>query len=188
MSISSQDYTALQNHPNQDIIYMSWGLIWLTMNVFDMDEKRRFYQSRYLQEIILRYQNNGCVHGPLTRYVKLRVAYAPGMPGTFSPALRASDPDMHHGMCVKHVPWCMPGSLTRGFLWSRWWEKCSLHSLRMRNPQFYVSRKRLIANAWIIFINLWIAPLNFRNGEVISPHTLLWMWLLFRAGIKVNPC
>ena len=26
------------------------------------------------------------VHGPLTRYVKLQVAHAPGMPGTFSPA------------------------------------------------------------------------------------------------------
>ena len=25
-------------------------------------------------------------HGPLARYVKLRVAHAPGMPGTFSPA------------------------------------------------------------------------------------------------------
>ena len=25
-------------------------------------------------------------HGPLTRYVKLRVAHAPGMPGTFSPS------------------------------------------------------------------------------------------------------
>ena len=23
-----------------------------------------------------------------------------------------SDPDMHHGTCVTHVPWCMPGSLT----------------------------------------------------------------------------
>ena len=23
---------------------------------------------------------------------------------------------MHHGTCVTHVPWCMPGSLTRGFL------------------------------------------------------------------------
>ena len=23
-----------------------------------------------------------------------------------------SDPGMHHGMCVTHVPWCMPGSLT----------------------------------------------------------------------------
>ena len=24
-----------------------------------------------------------------------------------------SDPDMHHGTCVTHVPWCMSGSLTR---------------------------------------------------------------------------
>ena len=26
----------------------------------------------------------------------------------------ASDPGMHHGTCVTHVPWCMSGSLTRG--------------------------------------------------------------------------
>ena len=26
---------------------------------------------------------------------------------------------MHHGTCVTHVPWCMPGSLTSGFLWKR---------------------------------------------------------------------
>ena len=37
-----------------------------------------------------------------------------GMPGTFSPSPRDSDPDMHHGTCVTHVPWCMPGSLTSG--------------------------------------------------------------------------
>ena len=42
------------------------------------------------------------------------------MPGTFSPPSRVSDPDMHHGTCVTYVPWCMPGSLTCGFLWSRW--------------------------------------------------------------------
>ena len=24
-----------------------------------------------------------------------------------------SDPDMHHGTCIAHVPWCMSGSLTR---------------------------------------------------------------------------
>ena len=35
-------------------------------------------------------------NGPLARYVKLRVAYAPGMSGTFSPPPRVSDPDMHH--------------------------------------------------------------------------------------------
>ena len=57
------------------------------------------------------YHNNG----PLDRYAKLRVAHAPGMPGTFSPPPPFSDPDMHHGTCVTHVPWCMPGSLTSGW-------------------------------------------------------------------------
>ena len=40
-------------------------------------------------------------------------AYA-GMPGTFSPPKRVSDLDLHHGTCLTHVPWCMPGSLTSG--------------------------------------------------------------------------
>ena len=34
------------------------------------------------------------------------------------------------------------GSLTSGFLWSRWRGKRSRHSRRMRNPQFHVSGKR----------------------------------------------
>ena len=62
------------------------------------------------------FQNKIYFHGPLTRYVKLRVAHVPGMPGTFSPPLRVSDPDMHHGT---YVPSCMPGSLINSFLWSR---------------------------------------------------------------------
>ena len=49
---------------------------------------------------------------------KIAGAHAPGMPGTFSPSPQVSDPDMHHGTCVTHVPWCMPGSLTIGFLWN----------------------------------------------------------------------
>ena len=73
-------------------------------------------------------------HGPLVRYVKLRVAHAPGMPGTFSPPPRVSDPDMHHSTL---------GSLTSGFLWSRLREKRSRHSWCMRNPQFY-GKKRLV--------------------------------------------
>ena len=58
-------------------------------------------------------------HGPLTRYAKPCVAHAPRMPGTFSrhrlqrkPLV--SDPSMHHGTCVTHVPWCMSGSINRG--------------------------------------------------------------------------
>ena len=61
-----------------------------------------------------------CSNGPFARYVKLRVTHAPGMPGMFSPSSRVSDPDMQHGTCVTHVPWCMPESLTSDFLWSRW--------------------------------------------------------------------
>ena len=83
-------------------------------------------------------------HRPLARYVKLRVAHAPGTPGTFPPPPQVSDPDMHHGTCVTHVPWCRPGSLTSGFRWSRWRGKRSRHSRHMHNPQFYVSGKRPI--------------------------------------------
>ena len=48
-----------------------------------------------------------------------------------------SNPGMHRGTCVTHVPWCMSGSLTlqgRG--------KRSRHSRRVSNMQFYVSGKR----------------------------------------------
>ena len=58
-------------------------------------------------------------HGPLTRYVILWVAHAPGIPETNSPPPLVSDPDMHHSTCMTHVPWCMPESLTSSFVWSR---------------------------------------------------------------------
>ena len=59
-------------------------------------------------------------------------------------------PTLHHVTCVTHVPWCMPGSLTRGCLWIRWRGKRSRHSRRMRNPQFYVSSNRPIERSnWI---------------------------------------
>ena len=81
-------------------------------------------------------------HEHLTRYVELRVAHEPGMPRTFSPPLWVTGLDIHHGPCVTHGPRCMPGSLTSGFLWSRWRGRRSRHSRRMCNPQFYASGKR----------------------------------------------
>ena len=59
------------------------------------------------------------MHGPLTRYVKLRVVHTPGMPGRFprhrlQRKPRVSDPGMHRGTYVMDVPCCMPGSLIRG--------------------------------------------------------------------------
>ena len=95
-------------------------------------------------------------HGPLDRYMKLRVAHAPGMPITFSPTLRLSDSNMHHGTCVTHVPWCMTGSLTSGFLWSWWRGNRSRHSRRVRNPKFYVSGKRPIDLVWKHRFCVWL--------------------------------
>ena len=74
-----------------------------------------FFQTLWLHGLLM-----GSLHfefyGLLARYVKLCVAHAPGMPGTFSPPPRVSDSDKHHGTCVTHVPWRMPGSLASGFL------------------------------------------------------------------------
>ena len=33
-----------------------------------------------------------------------------------------------------------------------------------------------------------VVSLKFENEQVIPPHSLLDMWLLFHAAIKVNPC
>ena len=110
-------------------------------------------------------------NGPLTRYVKLQVAHAPGMPGTFSPPPRVRDPDMHHGTCVTHVPWCMSGSLNSGFFWSQWRGKCSRHSRHMRNPHFYVSGKRPMALVVPVKqISLLKIPFEARNNWWYNEH------------------
>ena len=79
----------------------------------------------------------------LTRYAKLGFAHAPP----------------HHGTCVTHVPWCIPGSLTSCFLWSRWREKRSWHSRRLRNPQCCVFGLRPMND------NLCFVPGAFRNHQ-----------------------
>ena len=116
-------------------------------------------------------------HGPLTRYVKVRVAHAQGMPGTFSPSPRVSYPDMRHGTYVTHVPWCVPGSLSSGFFWSRWLGKRSRHSWRMRNPQLYISGKRPVhQNGWSVMGNPQLPCVKFCRDTVIvqlRTHLLL---------------
>ena len=87
------------------------------------------------------------VHGSWASYQIRKCAGCAraGNAGNIFQPPRVNYPDMHHGTCVTHVPWCMPGSLTSGFLWNRWRGKRSWHSRRMRNMQFYVSGKRPIA-------------------------------------------
>ena len=118
-------------------------------------------------------------NGPLTRYVKLRVAHAPGMSGTFSPPPQVSDPDMRHGTCVTHVPWCMPGSLTSGFLWRRWRRKRSRLSRRMHNPQFYVSGKRSMPRGPFADNSILILVMTF--SHVATSHYLTQYWTLSKT-------
>ena len=97
-----------------------------------------------------------CPNGSVARYVKLWVAYAPGMLGTFSSPARVRDPDMHHGTCVTHLPWCMPGSLASSFLWSQGGGgdvpgipgACTTRN-------FYVSGKRPMMNHWVYIKLQW---------------------------------
>ena len=103
------------------------------------------------------------VHELHARYVKLRAVHAQGMTETFSPPPRVCDPTMHHGTCVTHVPWCMPGTVTSGFVWNRWRGKRSRHSRHMRKPQFYVSGKRPMERLSACFVPFFIlirAPHN----------------------------
>ena len=66
-----------------------------------------------------------------------------------SPPLEVSDPRMHHGTCVMHMPWCILGSLSKGFLWSRRQGKRSWHSRGMCSLKIYVSGKRPMSSLYL---------------------------------------
>ena len=78
---------------------------------------------------------------------------------------RVSDPDMHHGTCVTHVPWCMPESLTSGFLWSRWRGKRSRLFRIMRNPQLCVSGKRSVDIKWAVWFRVCVITVQGNNTD-----------------------
>ena len=94
------------------------------------------------------------------------------MPGTLSPPPRVSNPGMHYGTCGTHVPWCMPGSLTSGFLWSRWWGKTFPAFPAHAQPPFYVFGKRPITPkspltaATSFSIMLSVASFSWHGGRL----------------------
>ena len=84
-------------------------------------------------------------YGASCQICKIAGCSCAGNAGNVFLATAVNDPDMHHGTCVTHVPWCKPGLLTSGYLWRLWQGKRSQHSRHMRNPQVYASGKRPIA-------------------------------------------
>ena len=93
---------------------------------------------------------------PLTRYVNLRVAHAPGIPGTFSPPPISKETDSYRSRHVsRHVRYAR-AVMHVGIPKPRWRGKRCRHSWRMRNPQFEISGKK---------------PITPRNKKHENQHT-----------------
>ena len=131
-----------------------------------------------------KYRNRAGI-GPmlsLVRYVKKRVAHAPGIPETFFPLLWVSDPDMHQGTCVTHVPWRMPGSLFSGF---RWRPRASQNfTCLVRGPccQHAVSHRMELG----VFGQLGSFPEVGRCRVGLVGHWILELWTRYIPGRYFN--
>ena len=76
-----------------------------------------------------------------------------------------SDPGMHHGTCVTHVPWCMSGSLTCGG--GKTFPAFPAHA----HPQFYVSGKRPMGtnlHSTLCFELNYVATYPMQRGNLTS--------------------
>ena len=87
---------------------------------------------------------------------KIACAHAPGM---LSQPPQVSDPDMHHGTCVTHMPWCMPG--ISSFFWSQWRGKTFPAFPAHAQPAIYISGKRHMASTLAAAVGgkvcLWVS-------------------------------
>ena len=101
--------------------------------------------SIIVEWLVSRTYHDSVWHGPRTRYVKLRVVHAPGMPGKFSPPPISKETASYRSRhASRHVRDARAGMYVG--IANPWWRgKRSRHSRRMRNPQFYVSCK---AHEW----------------------------------------
>ena len=124
----------------------------------------------------------------------------------------ASDPDMHHGTCVTHVPRCMSGSLTRGggenvpgisgacapAILRIWQEAHALHSLPVRliwaneyTPLISHSRKHSPSTLPLTFIGL-LGNCHWPSAQyLITPIKRLflsWCWKSLVALVCIFNC
>ena len=127
-------------------------------------ESSRYQSCATGSTVSYRYDSFSAANGPLIKYVKLRLAHAPGMPETFSPSLTSKETASWPSRAVMHV----------GIANSQWRGKRSRHSRSMRNPQFYVSGKRPIlwnchcdisrVSLAISFLKLYLPFMDIRNS------------------------
>ena len=91
-----------------------------------------------------------------------------------------SDPGMHHGMCMTHVPWCMSGSLTFGdgktfpalpahaqrAIFRIWLEA---HGRCGSNSNSIISNSLYKAVAWALYVTLFSRDCH-RTSLMINQH------------------
>ena len=98
---------------------------------------------------------------------------------------RVNNPDMHHGTCVTHVPGCMPGLLTSVSFEVGSREKGPRHCRRMRNPQFYVSGKRLIRMSYQVIQKtkcaLVISCESVSKSSVWDVDSVYVIWMIYHV-------
>ena len=107
--------------------------------------------------------------------------------GNVSLPLWLSDPDMHHGTCMTHMPWCMPGSLNNHYLGSlrrgkasgipgacvmlRSWQE--LHYLRTLVLQLKSCIDWLIDLTYLVIVNTHKRAKSSNKNPVKSTHTVI---------------
>ena len=111
-------------------------------------------------------------HGPLTRYVKLRIAYPPGRialhrecrePFPASWRSRHASRHVRHARAVMYVGIANP----------KWRRKRFCHSRRMRNLQFCVYGKRpinMMLHDWLNGYIGWCTSYNDMHMKCLGPY------------------
>ena len=150
-----QGRRALSNHVCAHSIISMWHVICLQHLARACSEQSRSTTVLPINHVI---QMPQCLSGFVNHdYCQIRkiagCAYAGNAANVFPAA--AGYRSRH---ASRHVPWCMPGSLASGFLWSWWREKRSWYS--RRNLKVYVSGKGPMA--WTdddrIHWSIWVSP------------------------------
>ena len=75
-----------------------------------------------------------------------------------------SDPDMLHGTCVTHVPWCMSGSLTRGV-----GENVpGIPSACVSRIFTYLARGPLSRTPAVLLAHVQVRPITYERSDNVS--------------------
>ena len=129
--------------------------------------------------------NNQWWYGPLTRYVTLWVAHAPGMPGTFSLAVDSKE-KLTIPACITARAWrtCRDACRDRlPLVAGKTFPAFPAHA----HPQFSVSGKRPMIRNWMTTCVQWFQNIHYwYSGAVPGWQLTHWAWAHTNRVINNN--